>query len=137
MIVDSVFLWLPMKNTSMRKTTTWKRLPKRTCNSIKRHVEQLKLSGFIPDRKSWFCITFYSYRTCLCNGTKWDTTLYNKAFENIVIVIQPLYWLLCEPLTVCGQTKTTRKCLWDKRQAGALYDKFEGLFWSNKNRKEK
>jgi DNA anti-recombination protein RmuC len=39
-----------------------------------------------------------------------DTTLYNKASENIVTLIQPLYWLLYEPL-VCGQTKTTRKCL--------------------------
>jgi hypothetical protein len=90
-------------------------------------MEQLgnkKLPRFIPDWKSWLCAFVHSNRTRICNGIK---RRHNKLRKNIVIVILQHCLLPCELLTVCGQPKTTGKCLWNCKTSGALYDKFEGF----------
>jgi DNA recombination protein RmuC len=58
-----------------------------------------------------------------------DTTLYNKAFEKNIVIITPAT-LLATLRTIdsmWAQSKATGKCFWNSRQAGAMYDKFEGF----------
>jgi DNA recombination protein RmuC len=76
-----------------------------------------------------FVLLFIPIEPAFAIALNEDTQLYNKAFEkNIVLLRLLLYWQHFAPLILCGRTKNNKKMPYEiARQAGALYDKFEGF----------
>ena len=100
--------------------------------SIKRHVEQLGNKNYhdlyqmeSPD----FVLLFVPIESAFAIALNEDNTLYNKAFEQNIIVVTPTT-LLATLRTIDSMwtnQKQQENALEIARQAGALYDKFEGF----------
>ena len=105
---------------------------KEHCNSIKRHVEQLSSKNYhelykmeSPD----FVLLFIPIESAFAIALNEDTTLYNKAFESNIVIVTPST-LLATLRTIDSMwtnQKQQQNAFEIARQAGALYDKFEGL----------
>ncbi len=101
-------------------------------NSIKRHVEQLGEKNYhdlyqmeSPD----FVLLFIPMEPAFALALNEDTTLYNKAFEKNIVIVTPST-LLATLRTIDSMwtnQKQQENALEIARQAGALYDKFEGF----------
>jgi len=101
-------------------------------NSIKRHVEQLSDKNYhdlyqmeSPD----FVLLFIPIESAFAIALNEDNSLYNKAFEKNIIIVTPTT-LLATLRTIDSMwtnQKQQENALEIARQAGALYDKFEGL----------
>mgnify|MGYP006140789331 FL=1 len=101
-------------------------------NSIKRHVEQLSDKNYhdlyqmeSPD----FVLLFIPIESAFAIALNDDNSLYNKAFERNIIIVTPTT-LLATLRTIDSMwtnQKQQENALEIARQAGALYDKFEGL----------
>lgn len=101
-------------------------------NSIKRHVEQLSEKNYqdlydieSPD----FVLMFIPIEPAFAVALNQDNTLYNKAFERNIVIVTPTT-LLATLRTIdsmWNNEKQQRNAIEIARQAGALYDKFEGL----------
>lgn len=101
-------------------------------NSIKRHVEQLGDKNYqdlyqmeSPD----FVLLFIPMEPAFALALNDDTTLYNKAFEKNIVIVTPST-LLATLRTIDSMwtnQKQQENAFEIARQAGALYDKFEGL----------
>ena len=101
-------------------------------NSIKRHVEQLGDKNYqdlyqmeSPD----FVLLFIPMEPAFALALNEDTTLYNKAFEKNIVIVTPST-LLATLRTIDSMwtnQKQQENALEIARQAGALYDKFEGF----------
>lgn len=101
-------------------------------NSIKRHVEQLGDKNYqdiyemeSPD----FVLLFIPIETAFSIALNEDTTLYNKAFEKNIVIVTPST-LLATLRTIDSMwtnQKQQENAIEIARQAGALYDKFEGF----------
>jgi DNA recombination protein RmuC len=101
-------------------------------NSIKRHVEQLGNKNYqdlyqieSPD----FVLLFIPIEPAFAMALNEDTTLYNKAFEKNIVIVTPAT-LLATLRTIDSMwtnQKQQENALEIARQAGALYDKFEGF----------
>lgn len=101
-------------------------------NSIKRHVEQLSDKNYhdlyqmeSPD----FVLLFIPIESAFAIALNEDNSLYNKAFERNIIIVTPTT-LLATLRTIDSMwtnQKQQENALEIARQAGALYDKFEGL----------
>jgi DNA recombination protein RmuC len=101
-------------------------------NSIKRHVEQLGNKNYqdlyaieSPD----FVLLFIPIESAFAVALNEDTSLYNKAFEKNIIIVTPST-LLATLRTIDSMwtnQKQQENALEIARQAGALYDKFEGF----------
>lgn len=100
--------------------------------SIKRHVEQLGDKNYqdlyqieSPD----FVLLFIPIEPAFALASNEDTTLYNKAFERNIIIVTPST-LLATLRTIDSMwtnQKQQENAFEIARQAGALYDKFEGF----------
>lgn len=101
-------------------------------NSIKRHVEQLGDKNYqdiyhmeSPD----FVLLFIPIEPAFALALQEDNTLYNKAFEKNIVIVTPST-LLATLRTIDSMwtnQKQQENAIEIARQAGALYDKFEGF----------
>ncbi|WP_395076671.1 DNA recombination protein RmuC [Flavobacterium sp.] len=101
-------------------------------NAIKRHVEQLGDKNYqdlynieSPD----FVLLFIPIEPAFALALNEETTLYNKAFERNIIIVTPstLLATLRTIDSMWANQKQQENALEIARQAGALYDKFEGF----------
>lgn len=100
--------------------------------SINRHVEQLGNKNYqdlyqmeSPD----FVLLFIPIESAFAVALNVDTTLYNKAFEKNIVIVTPstLLATLRTIDSMWANQKQQENALEIARQAGALYDKFEGF----------
>lgn len=101
-------------------------------NSVKRHVDQLSEKNYqdlydieSPD----FVLMFIPIEPAFAVVVNEDNTIYNKAFEKNIVIVTPST-LLATLRTIDSMwtnEKQQQNALEIARQAGALYDKFEGL----------
>ena len=100
--------------------------------SIKRHVEQLGDKNYhdlyqieSPD----FVLLFIPMEPAFAIALNEDTTLYNKAFEKNIVIVTPstLLATLRTIDSMWSSQKQQENAFEIARQAGALYDKFEGF----------
>ena len=100
--------------------------------SIKRHVEQLSAKSYhdiyemeSPD----FVLLFIPIEPAFALALNEDNSLYNKAFEKNIVIVTPTT-LLATLRTIDSMwtnQKQQENAIEIARQAGALYDKFEGF----------
>lgn len=101
-------------------------------NSLKRHVEQLGNKNYqhlyemeSPD----FVLLFIPIEPAFAIALNEDTQLYNKAFEKNIVIVTPST-LLATLRTIDSMwtnQKQQENAVEIARQAGALYDKFDGF----------
>ena len=101
--------------------------------SINRHVNQLsekRYEDLYQIESPNFVLLFIPIEPAFALAQSHDADLYNKAFQKKIVIVTP---------TILLATLSTINSLWQNekqrqnaveiaRQAGALYDKFEGLF---------
>ncbi|MCF6130217.1 DNA recombination protein RmuC [Flavobacterium sp. AS60] len=100
--------------------------------AIRRHVDQLSEKNYhdlyqmeSPD----FVLLFIPIESAFALALNEDTSLYNKAFEKNIVIVTPST-LLATLRTIDSMwtnQKQQENALEIARQAGALYDKFEGF----------
>jgi DNA recombination protein RmuC len=100
--------------------------------ALKRHVDQLSEKNYhdlyqmeSPD----FVLLFIPIESAFALALNEDTTIYNKAFEKNIVIVTPST-LLATLRTIDSMwtnQKQQENALEIARQAGALYDKFEGF----------
>ncbi len=101
--------------------------------SINRHVNQLSAKKYetlydieSPD----FVLLFVPVEPAFAIAINADNQLYNKAFEKNIVIVTPstLLATLRTIDSMWNNEKQQRNAIEIARQAGALYDKFEGLY---------
>ncbi|WP_400079635.1 DNA recombination protein RmuC [Winogradskyella sp. R77965] len=101
-------------------------------NSIKKHVDDLSAKNYqdlydieSPD----FVLMFIPIEPAFAVAINEDNNLYNKAFEQNIVIVTPstLLATLRTIDTMWNNEKQQQNAIEIARQAGALYDKFEGL----------
>ncbi|NRD24020.1 DNA recombination protein RmuC [Winogradskyella litoriviva] len=101
-------------------------------NSIKRHVDQLSEKNYqdlydieSPD----FVLLFIPIEPAFAIVVNEDNSIYNKAFEKNIVIVTPstLLATLRTIDSMWNNEKQQQNAIEIARQAGALYDKFEGL----------
>lgn len=101
-------------------------------NSIKKHVDQLsekKYEDLYEIESPDFVLMFIPIEPAFAIALNEDNTLYNKAFEKNIVIVTPST-LLATLRTIDSMwtnEKQQQNAFEIARQAGALYDKFEGL----------
>ncbi|WP_046744774.1 DNA recombination protein RmuC [Kordia zhangzhouensis] len=100
--------------------------------SIKRHIEQLsakKYEDLYEIESPDFVLMFIPIEPAFAIAINEDNTLYNKAFEKNIVIVTPTTLLatLRTIDTMWNNEKQQRNAIEIARQAGALYDKFEGF----------
>ncbi len=133
MIVDAkVSLTAYEKYTNEEDDTLKSVYLKEHVNSIKRHVEQLGEKNYhdlyqieSPD----FVLLFIPIEPAFAIALNEDTLLYNKAFEKNIVIVTPstLLATLRTIDSMWANQKQQENAFEIARQAGALYDKFEGF----------
>jgi len=101
-------------------------------NSLKRHVEQLsakKYEDIYEIESPDFVLMFVPIETAFTIAINTEPDLYNKAFEHNIVIVTPstLLATLRTIDSMWSNEKQRRNAIEIARQAGALYDKFEGL----------
>ncbi len=101
-------------------------------NSIRKHVDQLSDKNYqdlydieSPD----FVLMFIPIEPAFAVAVTEDNSIYNKAFEKNIVIVTPstLLATLRTIDSMWNNEKQQRNAIEIARQAGALYDKFEGL----------
>jgi len=101
-------------------------------NSIKKHVDQLSDKNYqdlydieSPD----FVLMFIPIEPAFAVVVNEDNSIYNKAFEKNIVIVTPstLLATLRTIDSMWNNEKQQQNAIEIARQAGALYDKFEGL----------
>ena len=101
-------------------------------NSIKKHVDQLSDKNYqdlydieSPD----FVLLFIPIEPAFAIAINEDNSLYNKAFERNIVIVTPstLLATLRTIDTMWNNEKQQQNAIEIAKQAGSLYDKFEGL----------
>ncbi len=101
-------------------------------NSIRRHVDQLSSKNYqdlydieSPD----FVLLFIPIEPAFAVVVNQDNSIYNKAFEKNIVIVTPstLLATLRTIDSMWNNEKQQQNAIEIARQAGALYDKFEGL----------
>ncbi len=101
-------------------------------NSIKKHVEQLSEKNYqdlydieSPD----FVLMFIPIEPAFAIVVNEDNSIYNRAFEKNIVIVTPstLLATLRTVDSMWNNEKQQQNAIEIARQAGALYDKFEGL----------
>ncbi|NER10977.1 DNA recombination protein RmuC [Muriicola jejuensis] len=100
--------------------------------SLQKHVEQLSSKKYedLYDMESPdFVLMFVPIETAFSVAINQDPALYNKAFEKNIVIVTPstLLATLRTIDTMWNNEKQQRNAIEIARQAGALYDKFEGF----------
>ncbi|GAA3516565.1 DNA recombination protein RmuC [Aquimarina addita] len=101
-------------------------------NAVKRHIDQLSEKNYqdIYDIESPdFVLLFVPIELAFAIVINEDNKLYNQAFEKNIVIVTPTTLLatLRTIDTMWNNEKQQRNAIEIARQAGALYDKFEGL----------
>ena len=101
-------------------------------NSIRKHVDQLSEKNYqdLYDMESPdFVLMFIPIEPAFAVVVNEDNTIYNKAFEKNIVIVTPstLLATLRTIDSMWNNEKQQRNAIEIARQAGALYDKFEGL----------
>lgn len=105
---------------------------KEHCSSLRRHVDQLSEKNYhdiyqieSPD----FVLLFVPIEPAFACALNEDSTLYNKAFERNIVIVTPstLLATLRTIDSMWANQKQQENAYEIARQAGALYDKFEGF----------
>ncbi|MEY8020981.1 DNA recombination protein RmuC [Muriicola sp. SD30] len=101
-------------------------------NSLKKHVEQLSAKKYedLYDMESPdFVLMFVPIETAFSSAINKDSSLYNNAFDKNIVIVTPstLLATLRTIDTMWNNEKQQRNAIEIARQAGALYDKFEGF----------
>lgn len=101
-------------------------------NSIKKHIEQLSAKNYqdlydieSPD----FVLMFIPIEPAFAVALNEENSLYNKAFEQNIVIVTPstLLATLRTVDSMWNNEKQQQNALEIAKQAGALYDKFEGF----------
>lgn len=107
-------------------------LLKEHIGSIKRHVDQLSSKNYqsIPGLQTPdFVLLFIPIEAAFAIALNFDNSLYNKAFEQNIVIVTPT--TLLATLRTINSMWTNQKqqenALEIARLAGSMYDKFEGL----------
>ena len=101
-------------------------------NSLRKHVDQLsakKYEDLYEMESPDFVLMFIPIEPAFAIAINADNTLYNKAFEQNIVIVTPTT-LLATLRTIdsmWNNEKQQRHAIEIARQAGALYDKFEGF----------
>lgn len=133
MIVDSKVSLVAYERFVNEEDETLRALHLREhCSSIRRHVDQLSEKNYhdlyrieSPD----FVLLFIPMEPAFACALNEDATLYNKAFERNIVIVTPTT-LLATLRTIDSMwtnQKQQENAYEIARQAGALYDKFEGF----------
>ena len=101
-------------------------------NSIRKHVEQLsdkKYEDLYDIESPDFVLMFIPIEPAFAVAINQDNSIYNKAFEKNIVIVTPstLLATLRTIDTMWNNEKQQQNAIEIARQAGALYDKFEGL----------
>lgn len=101
-------------------------------NSLRRHVEQLsakKYEDLYEMESPDFVLMFVPIEPAFAIAINEDNSLYNKAFEQNIVIVTPstLLATLRTIDTMWSNEKQQRNAIEIAKQAGALYDKFEGF----------
>ena len=101
-------------------------------NSIRKHVDQLsekKYEDLYDIQSPDFVLLFIPIEPAFAIAINEDNSIYNKAFEKNIVIVTPATLLatLRTVDTMWNNEKQQRNAIEIARQAGALYDKFEGL----------
>lgn len=101
-------------------------------NSLRRHVDQLsakKYEDLYEMESPDFVLLFVPIEPAFAIAINNDNSLYNKAFEQNIIIVTPstLLATLRTIDSMWNNEKQQRNAIEIARQAGALYDKFEGF----------
>lgn len=101
-------------------------------NSLKKHVEQLSAKNYqdLYDIKSLdFVLLFVPIETAFSVAINKENSIYNQAFEKNIVIVTPstLLATLRTIDSMWNNEKQQRNALEIAKQAGSLYDKFEGL----------
>ena len=100
--------------------------------SLRRHVTQLsekKYEDLYEIESPDFVLLFIPIEPAFAVAINTDNELYNKAFEKNIVIVTPstLLATLRTIDTMWNNEKQQRNAIEIARQAGALYDKFEGF----------
>jgi len=100
--------------------------------SLKKHVDQLSAKNYqdLYDIQSLdFVLLFVPIETAFSVAINKDNNIYNQAFEKNIVIVTPstLLATLRTIDTMWSNEKQQRNALDIAKQAGSLYDKFEGL----------
>ena len=101
-------------------------------NSLRKHVDQLsakKYEDLYEMESPDFVLMFVPIEPAFAIAINNDNTLYNKAFEKNIVIVTPstLLATLRTIDSMWNNEKQQRNAIEIARQAGALYDKFEGF----------
>lgn len=101
-------------------------------NSLRRHVDQLsekKYEDIYKIESPDFVLLFIPIEPAFAVAINTDNHLYNKAFEKNIVIVTPstLLATLRTIDSMWNNEKQQRNAIEIARQAGALYDKFDGL----------
>ena len=101
-------------------------------NSLRRHVDQLsakKYEDLYEMESPDFVLLFVPIEPAFAIAINNDNSLYNKAFEQNIVIVTPstLLATLRTIDSMWNNEKQQRNAIEIARQAGALYDKFEGF----------
>jgi DNA recombination protein RmuC len=101
-------------------------------NSLRRHVDQLsakKYEDLYEMESPDFVLMFIPIEPAFAIAINNDNSLYSKAFEQNIVIVTPstLLATLRTIDTMWSNEKQQRNAIEIARQAGALYDKFEGF----------
>lgn len=101
-------------------------------NSLRRHVDQLsakKYEDLYEMESPDFVLMFVPIEPAFAIAINQDNSLYNKAFEQNIVIVTPstLLATLRTIDSMWNNEKQQRNAIEIARQAGALYDKFEGF----------
>jgi len=101
-------------------------------NSIRKHVDQLsskKYEDLYEMESPDFVLMFIPIEPAFAIAINNDNSLYNKAFEQNIVIVTPstLLATLRTIDSMWNNEKQQRNAIEIARQAGALYDKFEGF----------
>ncbi|HDZ27868.1 MAG TPA: DNA recombination protein RmuC, partial [Candidatus Aminicenantes bacterium] len=100
--------------------------------SLRKHVDQLsakKYEDLYAMESPDFVLMFIPIEPAFAVALNTDSTLYNKAFEKNIVIVTPstLLATLRTIDSMWNNEKQQRNAIEIARQAGALYDKFEGF----------
>lgn len=133
MIVDSkVSLTAYEKYVNAEDTEEGEYFLKEHIASLNRHITQLsekKYEDLYQIESPDFVLLFVPIEPAFAIAINKDNQLYNKAFEKNIVIVTPstLLATLRTIDTMWNNEKQQRNAIEIARQAGALYDKFEGL----------
>ena len=101
-------------------------------NSLRKHIEQLsakKYEDLYEIESPDFVLMFIPIEPAFALAINEDNKLYNQAFEQNIVIVTPstLLATLRTIDTMWNNEKQQRNAVEIARQAGALYDKFEGF----------